>query len=171
MTRKLHPWVDFTYSGRLQIADRHSRLVKLVPTWIQHACFMDWSYKLNRKEHIRELILKPRQVKVSTAVAALIIGASMCEQNLTSVIGNLDQSQQTKLWEQKYRTMCDRMLNVETGEVEKPEFDNYSLDRIKFKKTGSNIYNEIHNLDLGRGSTVQIAHLTEFPFWEQADPE
>jgi hypothetical protein len=171
MGKKLHPWVDFVYSGRLQIADRHSRLVKLNPTYIQNVCFMDWNWKLSRKEHIRELILKPRQVKVSTAVAALIIGASMCENNLTSVLGNLDENQQKKLWEQKYRTMCDRMLDLETGEVEKPDFDNYSLDRIKFTETGSNIYNEIHNLDLGRGATVQIAHLTEFPFWDKAEPE
>lgn len=170
MARKLHPWLEFIYSGRLRIVDRNGRLVSFHPTWIQNNCFQDWNIKLNRREHIRELILKPRQVKISTAVSAFIIAASLSEDNLASLVGNLDEKQQKKLWEQKYRTLCSRMLDPETGEDITVEFDNYALDRIKFTKTGSNIYNEIHGYDLGRGATAQIAHLTEFPFWENAEP-
>lgn len=159
--------------NNLYIKDKDSNIVKFVPNVAQKELIDRVLWLLKNGKPVRIIILKARQMGLSTAVEALIFWWTTTHKNITSVIISFLDESSANLYNMFKRYYAN------ANPIFKPtrKYDNKS--DLKFSKEdregnetglGSIIKTATaRNISTGRSDTVQIIHGSEVASWPDGE--
>lgn len=167
--------------NNLYIKDKDSRIVPFVPNKAQKAIIDRVLECLRKGIPIRIIVLKARQMGLSTAIEALIYWWAATHSNITAMIVGHEEDSADNLYNmfkryyeysnslfqptQKYNTRKDLVFDV-ADEV-KRKYHSEGTDHPglgSMIKTGT-----AKNLATGRSDTVQLLHGSEIGEWEHGE--
>lgn len=155
--------VRYIVDGNIKIRPKSGgKAIPLVPSNVQRKVLTAIEEDVAMGRPIRQIDLKPRQVMMSSIIAAWLFSWAILEEGVSILVAAQKEGTVSDLWTQKYQTF---LRNTEP----EPETDNDSAKRMKFAENGSYIDVRIGSPDLGRGGTRQGIHLTEYPYMK--DPK
>lgn len=155
--------IEYIQAGRVRIRPKEGgKAIPLVPSNVQRKVLWSIWEDVKAGRPIRQIDLKPRQVMMSSIIAAFFYAWARIDEGVSILVAAQKDATVEDLWTQKYQTFLRH-------DEDEPETVNDSAKCIKFKDTESKIDVRIGNPDLGRGGTRQGVHLTEFPYMK--DPE
>lgn len=145
----------------LKIADKSGRATPLILNQAQEHVHAKLQEQLERTGKVRALVLKGRQQGISTYVAARFYHRVTMGHGRRALIVGHEQKATDSLFGMVKRYHQHNPLCVSTGATNAKELVFDKLDGgYKLATAGSD--------DVGRGSTAQLAHLSEFAFWRNA---
>ena len=159
--------------NNLKIKDKHSRIVPFVPNAPQRV-LIDYVL-LCIKEHrpVKAIILKARQMGLSTAVEALIYWWTSTNTNINSVIIGHEESSSKNLY------MMFRRYYDHTNPLFKPSIKYNTRTDLSFERfddtgkqvgLGSSIKTATAgNKAAGRSDTINLLHASELGEWENGE--
>lgn len=159
----LWPWMT-----RLTIKDKDSRLKLLAPdddfAWAQREFVQEVEHQHNAGKPIRIIVLKGRQVGISTVTEALLFMWCFMFPGSNCLVMSKDREQAENLFEMTklyWATWPWRAFFTTTRN---------STRRLSWAETLSNFrVDSAKGQEVGRGSTYQGVHLSEVAFWPNAE--
>ena len=160
---RLWPWMT-----RLTIKDKDSKLRCLSPddpfAWAQREFINEVEYQHNQGKPIRIIVLKGRQLGISTITEGLLFLWCFMFPGSNSLVMSKDREGSENLFEMT-KLMWDlwpyRSLFTTTRS---------STRRLSWAETLSNFRVEsAKGREVGRGSTLQAVHASEVAFWDNAE--
>lgn len=159
--------------NNLYIKDKNAKIIKFVPNVAQRALIDYVLWCIQQGKPIRVIILKARQMGLSTAVEALIYWWTATHKNITSVIiGNEEKSA-------KNLYMMFRRYYDNSNPIFKPSIKYNTRTDLSFEKmdeAGNQVgLNSIiktataKNTSAGRSDTIQCLHASEVGEWENGE--
>lgn len=150
---------------RLKIQDRNSGMV--VPwerNWAQDEYVADFERQWNEGKPVRTIILKARQLGISTATGGIMFSLSFAINDCASLIvaHEMDSSEHLlSISERYWKTYPFRRLYT-------PKY--LSKKHLAWKETDSSIkVVTAGNVDAGRSKTIRLLHASEVAFWDDAE--
>lgn len=146
----------------LKIADKQGALRPFA--WNSAQKIVHERLERQRREtgRVRAIILKGRQMGVSTYVAARFYHRTTMSFGQRALIVGHEQRSTDSLYSMVKRYHEHNPLGVSTGATNAKELIFDKLDGAGYKTLTAGTQ------DVGRGNTAQIAHLSEFAFWQNA---
>ena len=160
---RLWPWMT-----GLTIKDKDAKLRKLSPdepfAWAQREFVKEVEYQFNHQEPIRIIVLKGRQLGISTVTQAMLFLWGFMFPGSNNLVMSKDREGSEGLFEMA-KLMWDlwiyRCLFSTTRS---------STRRMSWGETLSNFRVEsAKGKEVGRGSTLQAVHGSEVAFWDNAE--
>jgi hypothetical protein len=167
--------------NNLWIKNKDSEIVKFVPTPAQKALIDRTLWLLANGKPVRIIVLKARQMGLSTAIEALIYWYTTTHKNVTAMIVGHEDTSSKNLYNmfkryyehcnpifqptRKYNTKNDLVFDVDDAIKEKNK--NLGLPSPGLGsviKTGT-----AKNVSAGRSDTVQLLHASEIGEWENGE--
>lgn len=159
----------------MKIQTKDNGLQPLIPNSAQEQLYALFKEKYNNDEPFRVIILKARQLGISTMTEAIISGLTMTHHDKNAlIVGHTPEStakifSMAKLYHDSLPVPLQPMVkysNSKTLTFENPSHDQKELNRnpglrssIKVALAGS--------AGIGRGSTYNYMHLSELAFWQE----
>jgi hypothetical protein len=154
--------------SRLTIKDKAGRLLKLAEhddfAWAQREFVKTVEYQHNNGDPIRIIVLKGRQLGLSTATEALLFLWCFFFPGSNCLVVSKDRPSSEKIFEMA-KLMWDMwpfhtLFNTTRS----------SVKRLSWAETLSNFAVEsAKSKEVGRGGTVQAIHMSEVAFWENQE--
>jgi hypothetical protein len=155
--------------NNLWIKDKDAQIVHFIPNIAQRALIDRVLELLAEGKPIRMIVLKARQMGLSTAIEALIYWFTTTHPNITSMIIAHDDKASKNLY-----TMFKRYYDF-CNPVFKPSIYYDTKSDLTFKtKDGSGLNSVIKtatakNTSSGRSDTIQLVHASELGEWENGE--
>lgn len=159
--------------GNLYIKDKNAQIVKFEPNIAQRALIDRVLYLLETEQPIRIMVLKARQMGLSTAIEALIYWYTTTHKNTTSAIIAHEDAASRNLYNmfkryydnsnllfkpnRKYDTRSDLTFGLQDKDGNEVGL-NSVIKTATAKNTGA-----------GRSDTIQLVHGSEVAFWENGE--
>ena len=159
--------------GNLYIKDKNAQIVKFEPNIAQRALIDRVLYLLETGQPIRIMVLKARQMGLSTAIEALIYWYTTTHRNTTSAIIAHEDAASRNLYNmfkryydnsnllfkpnRKYDTRSDLTFGLQDKDGNEVGL-NSVIKTATAKNTGA-----------GRSDTIQLVHGSEVAFWENGE--
>ena len=159
--------------GNLYIKDKNAQIVKFEPNIAQRALIDRVIYLLETGQPIRIMVLKARQMGLSTAIEALIYWYTTTNKNTTSAIIAHEDAASRNLYNmfkryydnsnplfkpnRKYDTRSDLTFGLQ-------DKDGNEIGLNSVIKTAT-----AKNTGAGRSDTIQLVHGSEVAFWENGE--
>ena len=159
--------------GNLYIKDKNAQIVKFEPNIAQRALIDRVLYLLETGQPIRIMVLKARQMGLSTAIEALIYWYTTTHKNTTSAIIAHEDAASRNLYNmfkryydnsnllfkpnRKYDTRSDLTFGLQDKDGNEVGL-NSVIKTATAKNTGA-----------GRSDTIQLVHGSEVAFWENGE--
>lgn len=159
--------------GNLWIRDKDAQIVRFIPNRAQRALIDRVLYLLEKGVPVRIIVLKARQMGLSTAIEALIYWYTTTHRNITSFIIAHEDAASRNLYNmfkryydnsnslfkpnRKYNTRTDLTFGA-TDE------DGNEVGLNSVIKTAT-----AKNTAAGRSDTVQLVHASESAFWDNGE--
>lgn len=159
--------------GNLYIKDKNAQIVKFEPNIAQRALIDRVIYLLETEQPIRIMVLKARQMGLSTAIEALIYWYTTTHKNTTSAIIAHEDAASRNLYNmfkryydnsnilfkpnRKYDTRSDLTFGLQDKDGNEVGL-NSVIKTATAKNTGA-----------GRSDTIQLVHGSEVAFWENGE--
>lgn len=159
--------------NNLYIKDKHAKIVKFVPNVAQRALIDYVLWCIQHDIPIRVIILKARQMGLSTAVEALIYWWTATNKNITSVIIGHEEKSAKNLY------MMFRRYYDNSNPLFKPNIKYNTRTDLSFERQDDN-GNQVglnsiiktataKNTAAGRSDTIQCLHASEVGEWENGE--
>lgn len=159
--------------NNLWIKDKDARIVKFEPNIAQRELIERVLYLLENKQPVRMIVLKARQMGLSTAIEALIYWYVVTHKNITAAIIAHEGDASTNLY-----NMFKRYYD-NSNVLFKPSRKYDTRTDLKFAKEdddGNQIgLNSViktataGNAQAGRSDTINLVHGSEVAFWENGE--
>ena len=159
--------------NNLKIKDKHSRIIPFVPNVPQRVLIDYVLLCIKEKRPIKAIILKARQMGLSTAVEAIIYWWTSTNKNINSVIIGHEESSSKNLY------MMFRRYYDNTNPVFKPSVRYNTRTDLSFERfddtgkqvgLGSSIKTATAgNKAAGRSDTINLLHGSELGEWENGE--
>ena len=159
--------------NNLKIKDKHSRIIPLVPNTPQRVLIDYVLLCIKEKRPVKAIILKARQMGLSTAVEAIIYWWTSTNKNINSVIIGHEESSSKNLY------MMFRRYYDNTNPVFKPSVRYNTRTDLSFERfddtgkqvgLGSSIKTATAgNKAAGRSDTINLLHGSELGEWENGE--
>lgn len=159
--------------NNLKIKDKHSRIIPFVPNLPQRILIDYVLLCIKEKRPVKAIILKARQMGLSTAVEAIIYWWTSTNKNINSVIIGHEESSSKNLY------MMFRRYYDNTNPVFKPAIRYNTRTDLSFEKfddtgkqvgLGSSIKTATAgNKAAGRSDTINLLHASELGEWENGE--
>lgn len=159
--------------NNLKIKDKHSRIIPFVPNVPQRVLIDYVLLCIKEKRPIKAIILKARQMGLSTAVEAIIYWWTSTNKNINSVIIGHEESSSKNLY------MMFRRYYDNTNPVFKPSVRYNTRTDLSFERfddtgkqvgLGSSIKTATAgNKAAGRSDTINTLHCSELGEWENGE--
>ena len=159
--------------NNLKIKDKHSRIVPFVPNAPQRVLINYVLLCIKEKRPVKAIILKARQMGLSTAVEALIYWWTSTNKNINSVIIGHEESSSKNLY------MMFRRYYDNTNPLFKPSIRYNTRTDLSFERfddtgkqvgLGSSIKTATAgNKAAGRSDTINLLHASELGEWENGE--
>lgn len=159
--------------GNLYIKDKDAQIIKFVPNIAQKALIDRVIYLIETGQPIRIMVLKARQMGLSTAIEAIIYWYTATNRNITAaIIAHEDQASRNlynmfkryydnsnPLFKpnRKYDTRSDLTFGLQ-------DKDGNEIGLNSVIKTAT-----AKNTGAGRSDTIQLVHGSEVAFWENGE--
>lgn len=159
--------------GNLWIKDKDAQVIKFVPNRAQKALIDRVIYLLETGQPVRIIVLKARQMGLSTAIEALIYWYTTTNRNITSVILAHEESASRNLYNMfkryydnsvsffKPNRKYDTRSDLTFGYTDK---DGNEVGLNSVIKTAT-----AKNTGAGRSDTIQLVHGSEVAFWDNGE--
>lgn len=145
----------------LQIKDKAGEFTPFTWNKAQRYVHAQLQQQLKETGRVRALILKGRQQGMSTYVGARFYHATTMRRGQTALITAHEQKATDNLFKMVKRFQNHSPLPVSTS--------NTNAKELIFDKLGGGyVLATAGTKDVGRGQTAQLAHLSEFGFWQNA---
>jgi hypothetical protein len=147
--------------GKLTIVPKEGgAAVKFIPNSVQRLFLEEVFWARWDKRPIRFIILKARQMGVSTVVAAYFFECARLKGNINVLVVAQTVPDASKMFNQKYVEFLKgrRLTQPEIYKGKVPR------GRIEFDDNGSNIYVRASGDQASQGATGQMLHLSEYPW-------
>ena len=145
----------------LHIADKQGAKRPLLLNQAQQHVHDRLQAQLRQTGKVRALILKGRQQGISTYVAARFYHQCTTRPGTSALIVGHEQKSTDSLYAMVKHYQANNPLGISTGATNAKE--------LIFDKLGSGYkLATAKSDDVGRGNTLQLAHLSEFAFWRNA---
>lgn len=172
----------FRYAdNNLWIKDKDSQIVKFQPNKAQKAIIDRVLVLLHEGKPIRLIVLKARQMGLSTAIESLIYWWATTHKNITAMIVGHEDASSKNLYNmfkryyeycnplfqprRKYNTRSDLVFDVSEEEKQRAKQDGLPPPGLgSVIKTGT-----ASNLGTGRSDTIQLLHGSEIGEWEHGE--
>lgn len=156
--------VELVESGKLKIRTNEGLggMVSFKPREYQFQLFKRIRKLISEGKPARIIILKARQLGMSTAIAALYFALSIVREGNTTLVVAHEQKSADKIFA-IYRRMFDYF-----PEEERPEAKSDSKRKLSFERLESEISVELatkNSAELGRSDMLFCAHFSEFARW------
>lgn len=159
--------------NNLKIKDKHSRIVPFVPNAPQRVLIDYVLLCIKEKRPVKAIILKARQMGLSTAVEAIIYWWTSTNKNINSVIIGHEESSSKNLY------MMFRRYYDNTNPLFKPSIHFNTRTDLSFERfddtgkqvgLGSTIKTATAgNKAAGRSDTINLLHASELGEWENGE--
>lgn len=159
--------------NNLKIKDKHSRIVEFVPNVPQRVLIDYVLLCIKERRPVKAIILKARQMGLSTAVEALIYWWTSTNKNINSVIIGHEESSSKNLY------MMFRRYYDNTNPLFKPSIRYNTRTDLSFERfdesgkqvgLGSSIKTATAgNKAAGRSDTINLLHASELGEWENGE--
>lgn len=159
--------------NNLKIKDKHSRIVPFVPNAPQRVLIDYVLLCIKEKRPVKAIILKARQMGLSTAVEAIIYWWTSTNKNINSVIIGHEESSSKNLY------MMFRRYYDNTNPLFKPSIRYNTRTDLSFERfdesgkqvgLGSSIKTATAgNKAAGRSDTINLLHASELGEWENGE--
>ena len=159
--------------NNLKIKDKHSRIVPFVPNAPQRVLINYVLLCIKERRPVKAIILKARQMGLSTAVEALIYWWTSTNKNINSVIIGHEESSSKNLY------MMFRRYYDNTNPLFKPNIRYNTRTDLSFERfddtgkqvgLGSSIKTATAgNKAAGRSDTINLLHASELGEWENGE--
>lgn len=159
--------------NNLKIKDKHARIVPFVPNAPQTVLINYVLLCIKEKRPVKAIILKARQMGLSTAVEALIYWWTSTNKNINSVIIGHEESSSKNLY------MMFRRYYDNTNPLFKPNIRYNTRTDLSFERfddtgkqvgLGSSIKTATAgNKAAGRSDTINLLHASELGEWENGE--
>lgn len=159
--------------NNLKIKDKHSRIVPFVPNIPQRVLIDHVLLCIKEKRPVKAIILKARQMGLSTAVEALIYWWTSTNKNINAVIIGHEESSSKNLY------MMFRRYYDNTNPLFKPNVRYNTRTDLSFERfdetgkqvgLGSSIKTATAgNKAAGRSDTINLLHASELGEWENGE--
>lgn len=164
----------FKYAkGNLYIKNKDASIVKFEPNIAQRALIERVIWLLENNQPVRIIVLKARQMGLSTAIEALIYWYTTTHKNITSAIIAHEEAASRNLYNmfkryydnsnplfkpnRKYDTRSDLTFGLQD-----PDGNEIGLNSVIKTATAK-------NTGAGRSDTIQLVHGSEVAFWENGE--
>lgn len=159
--RRLRDDLELYSAQCLKIADKEGKTTPFVWNKAQRHVHERLQEQKAKTGKVRALILKGRQQGISTYVAARFYHHTTMTLGRKALIVGHEQKSTDSLFGMVKRYHANNPLGISTGATNAKELVFDKLDGgYKLATAGSD--------DVGRGNTAQVAHLSEFAFWRNA---
>lgn len=159
--------------NNLKIKDKHARIVPFVPNVPQRVLIDYVLLCIKEKRPVKAIILKARQMGLSTAVEAIIYWWTSTNKNINSVIIGHEESSSKNLY------MMFRRYYDNTNPLFKPSIRYNTRTDLSFERfddtgkqvgLGSSIKTATAgNKAAGRSDTINLLHASELGEWENGE--
>ena len=159
--------------NNLKIKDKHSRIIPFVPNTPQRVLIDYVLLCIKEKRPVKAIILKARQMGLSTAVEAIIYWWTSTNKNINSVIIGHEESSSKNLY------MMFRRYYDNTNPLFKPSVRYNTRTDLSFERfddtgkqvgLGSSIKTATAgNKAAGRSDTINLLHASELGEWENGE--
>lgn len=159
--------------NNLKIKDKHARIVPFVPNAPQRVLIDYVLLCIEEKRPVKAIILKARQMGLSTAVEAVIYWWTSTNKNINSVIIGHEESSSKNLY------MMFRRYYDNTNPLFKPSIRYNTRTDLSFERfddtgkqvgLGSSIKTATAgNKAAGRSDTINLLHASELGEWENGE--
>lgn len=159
--------------NNLKIKDKHSKIVPFVPNVPQRVLIDYVLLCIKEKRPVKAIILKARQMGLSTAVEAIIYWWTSTNKNINSVIIGHEESSSKNLY------MMFRRYYDHTNPLFKPSIRYNTRTDLSFERfdetgkqvgLGSSIKTATAgNKAAGRSDTINLLHASELGEWENGE--
>lgn len=159
--------------NNLKIKDKHSRIIPFVPNAPQRVLIDHVLLCIKEKRPVKAIILKARQMGLSTAVEAIIYWWTSTNKNINSVIIGHEESSSKNLY------MMFRRYYDNTNPIFKPTVRYNTRTDLSFERfddtgkqvgLGSSIKTATAgNKAAGRSDTINTLHCSELGEWENGE--
>lgn len=159
--------------NNLKIKDKHSRIIPFVPNTPQRVLIDYVLLCIKERRPVKAIILKARQMGLSTAVEAIIYWWTSTNKNINSVIIGHEESSSKNLY------MMFRRYYDNTNPVFKPSVRYNTRTDLSFERfddtgkqvgLGSSIKTATAgNKAAGRSDTINLLHGSELGEWENGE--
>lgn len=159
--------------NNLKIKDKHSRIIPFVPNAPQRVLIDHVLLCIKERRPVKAIILKARQMGLSTAVEAIIYWWTSTNKNINSVIIGHEESSSKNLY------MMFRRYYDNTNTLFKPSVRYNTRTDLSFERfddtgkqvgLGSSIKTATAgNKAAGRSDTINLLHASELGEWENGE--
>lgn len=159
--------------NNLKIKDKHSRIIEFVPNRPQRVLIDYVLLCIKERRPVKAIILKARQMGLSTAVEAVIYWWTSTNKNINSVIIGHEESSSKNLY------MMFRRYYDNTNPLFKPNIKYNTRTDLSFERfdeagvqvgLGSSIKTATAgNRAAGRSDTINLLHASELGEWENGE--
>lgn len=159
--------------NNLKIKDKHSRIIPFVPNTPQRVLIDYVLLCIKERRPVKAIILKARQMGLSTAVEAIIYWWTSTNKNINSVIIGHEESSSKNLY------MMFRRYYDNTNPLFKPSVRYNTRTDLSFERfddtgkqvgLGSSIKTATAgNKAAGRSDTINLLHASELGEWENGE--
>jgi hypothetical protein len=155
----LLPWLK-----RLTIKDKDAKLSRFEPNWAQMLFIREVERQYNAGRPIRIIILKGRQMGLSTVTEGLLFSVCFIFPGTNALVLSKDREGSETIFEMA-KLMWDTWPFKAAFTTTRA-----SIRRLSWAETLSNFrVATAKGEHVGRGSTIQAVHGSEVAFWENAD--
>lgn len=155
----IFPWIT-----RLTIKDKDAKLAKLDPNWAQKLFLREVERQYNTGRPIRIIILKGRQMGLSTVTEGLLFSWCFLFPGTNALVLSKDRESSESIFEMAKLMWDEWPFRAAFTTTRK------SARRISWAETLSNFrVATAKGEHVGRSYTVQAVHGSEVAFWENAD--
>ena len=148
---------------RLTVTDKHSEIVPFVPNTIQVQILKEAFTQWRAGYPVRLIILKPRQVGVSTVVQALFFAIAQTKPHINVLVAAHDQTGSTTVFRKA------KFFHKWLPSTEVKPLDHDNTKALQWSEPhGSRFEVQVATGNLGRGNTLQLFHASELAFWDDA---
>lgn len=162
IVRELSENLELFSASCLKIADKQGILRPYTWNHAQHIVHDLLEKQRRETGKVRAIILKGRQMGISTYVAARFYHRTTMTFGQKALIAGHEQKATDSLYSMVKRYHENNPLKVSTGATNAKELIFDKLDGAGYKTVTAGTQ------DVGRGNTAQLAHLSEFAFWQNA---
>lgn len=159
--------------NNLKIKDKHSRIVPFVPNKPQTVLINYVLLCIEERRPVKAIILKARQMGLSTAVEALIFWWTSTNKNINSVIIGHDESSSKNLY-MMFRRYYDNANPLFKPNIRYNTRTDLSFERFDETGTQVGLGSSIKtatagNKAAGRSDTINLLHASELGEWENGE--
>ena len=159
--------------NNLKIKDKESRIVPFVPNAPQRVLIDYTLLCIKEKRPVKAIILKARQMGLSTAIEAIIFWWTSTNENINSVIIGNDEKSSKNLY-MMFRRYYDNANPLFKPSIRYNTRTDLSFERFdetgKQVGLGSSIKTETAgNKGAGRSDTINLLHASEVGSWENGE--